>query len=232
MRHLSLIAVPLFLLSFHLLAATETATTATQSTPQPLSTDPMAKRWGLSQQEWSHYLELKQSERGIWSPDLDPLTTLGVEATTDAERRKYADLLVEKEAQRVEKELAFQRAYDAAWKRRFPALMPVADNRQPSPLTSDSRLAVFVREACPPCDIRLKALLHTAHPLDIWLVGSDRDDTRLRRWALSQNIDIARVKNHQVTLNHDDGRWQQFGQGQMPAVLEQQEGQWVPVTAP
>jgi integrating conjugative element protein (TIGR03759 family) len=232
MRIFSRIAVSLLCFSLGVQAATESTTPATQTTPQPLSTDRLAQRWGLSQQEWQHYLELKLSERGIWSPTLDPLTTLGVEANSDAERRKYADLLVEKEARRVEKELAFQRAYDTAWKRRFPALMPVEDSRLPPPLTPDSRLAVFVREACPPCETHLKNLLRSQHPLDIWLVGSGGDDTRLRRWALSQHIDIARVKSHQVTLNHDAGRWLQLGQGQMPAILEQREGQWQPVTVP
>ena len=232
MRNLSLVTVSLFCFSLATQAATETTTSTTQSTQQTLNSGQLAQHWGLNQQEWSHYLELKQSERGIWSPGLDPLTTLGVEASTDEERRKYADLLVNKEAQRVGKELAFQRAYDAAWKRHFPALMPVVDpKRHPAP-APDSRLAVFVRENCPPCDVQLKTLLHSTHPLDIWLVGSDGDDTRLRRWALSQQIDIDRVKNHQITLNHDAGRWLQQGHGQIPVVLEQREGQWLPVTVP
>ncbi|EAS1759893.1 TIGR03759 family integrating conjugative element protein [Salmonella enterica] len=230
MRYFSLL---LFFCAAPLLhAATETTTPATQSTTQELVTETQAQRWGLSHEEWSRYEALKQSERGIWSPGLDPLTMLGVEATTDDERRKYAELLVEKEFRRVEQELAFQRAYDAAWKRRFPDLMPVAAADVISVLSDTSRLAVFVQEGCVPCESRLKTLLRSPHPLDIYLVGSQNDDTRLRRWAVMQQIDLARVKKREITLNHDSGLWLQIGQGKMPAVLERRGEQWQIVTAP
>ncbi|EEE6744487.1 TIGR03759 family integrating conjugative element protein [Salmonella enterica subsp. enterica serovar Westhampton] len=209
-------------------AGTETVSTIQNSTETPLTSQSAARQWGLTAEEWSRYEALKRSERGIWSPSLDPLTTLGVEATTDAERQKYADLLVEKESQRVEKELAFQRAYDAAWKRRFPGLVPVA---VASP-DRNSRLAVFVREDCPPCDTRLKMLLSAGNPLDIWLVGSDNDDSRLRSWAVAQHIDNTRVQRREITLNHDAGRWLHYGQGRMPVVLEKQGDTWLPITAP
>lgn len=221
---------PLLLLTITALAhgAEETATTVARSDETHLSGSSSAQPWGLTQEEWSHYEALKRGERGIWSPSLDPLTTLGVEAATDAERRRYADLLVEKEAQRVKKELAFQRAYDAAWKRRFPALPPVAT----ASVDTTSRLAVFVREDCPACDIRLNTLLTSGHPLDIYLVDSRNDDSRLRRLALARKIDGQRVRHREITLNHDGGRWLQYGQGKMPAVLEKRGDTWLPVTAP
>lgn len=210
-------------------AENETTTTVQKSAETSLSAAVTAQQWGLSQEEWTRYEALKRGERGIWSPSLDPLTTLGVEATTDAERRKYADLLVEKEALRVKKELAFQRAYDEAWKRRFPDLMPVTAATMTD---KTARLAVFVRENCPPCDARLKSLLDAGNPLDIWLVGSNNDDSRLKRWASAQHIDNTRVQRREITLNHDGGRWQHYGQGKMPAVLEKRGEAWLPVTTP
>lgn len=224
--------LPLFFISIIPLAqaATKTTTDISQTTEKPLSIAPPAQQWGLTREEWTRYEQLKQGKRGVWSPTLDPLTTLGVEATTDAERRKYAELLVEQEAQRVEKELAFQRAYDAAWKRRFPDLLPIAsDAVTPNVQRETSRLAVFVSENCPVCDSRLQELLSAGHFLDIYLVGS-RDDAQLRRWAVGQRIDVSRVKKREVTLNHDGGRWLQYGRGKMPAVLEKQGEAWLPVT--
>lgn len=81
---------------------------------RPLTTQQQATVWGVTPEEWQRYLTLKQQVRGVWSPGLDPLTTLGVEADTDHERQRFAELLVRQEYQRLEKELAFQRAYDAA----------------------------------------------------------------------------------------------------------------------
>ena len=44
---------------------------------------------------------------GIHSPNLDPLSALGIEARSDEERRRYAELQVQIEARRVEKLLAY-----------------------------------------------------------------------------------------------------------------------------
>lgn len=201
------------------------------TTEAPLATASVATAWGLSADEWRRYQQLRQGERGIWSPSLDPLTMLGVEATTDAERRKYAELLVQKEALRVEKELAFQRAYDAAWQRRCPALSPVSDPVSSRPASTTSRLAVFVRDDCPVCDSRLAALLAAGNPLDIYLVDSHDNDQQLRRWGQKQHIDASRVKRGEITLNHDAGRWLHYGHGKMPAVLEKRGDTWLPVTS-
>ena len=210
-------------------AETVPGTTA-QTTEAPLVTSSSAKEWGLSTEEWRRYQQLKQGERGIWSPSLDPLTTLGVEATSDVERRRYAELLVQKEALRVEKELAFQRAYDAAWQRRFPALSLVSGPPAFAPASKNNRLAVFVRENCSACDSRLAALLEAGNPLDIYLVDSNGDDLQLRSWGRAQHIDPSRVKRGDITLNHDAGRWQYYGRGKMPAVLEKQGDAWLTVT--
>lgn len=184
-----------------------------------------AQQWGLTDSEWQHYQQLRQGERGIWSPGLDPLTTLGVEANNDAERQRYAELLARKEHQRVEKELAFQRAYDQAWKRLYPTLTPIRSVVQP-------RLALFVSEKCPACETLAQKLINDDRPLDIWLVNSRNDDASLQRWAQRQHIDMRKVDRGQITLNHDNGHWQRLGGGKLPLLLEQQGEQWHPISAP
>ena len=88
---------------------------------------------------------------GIYSPNLDPLSALGIEARTDEERRRYAELQVQVEARRVEKLLAYQRAYDEAWQRLNPGMQRVnlPDDKpgagpSSSPLSGSGRMAVFV----------------------------------------------------------------------------------------
>ncbi len=87
--------------------------------------DRVAGDWGLQPQEWARYRELMDGPLGIYSPNLDPLSALGIEARTDEERRRYAELQVQVEARRIEKLLAYQRAYDQAWQRLSPGMQRV-----------------------------------------------------------------------------------------------------------
>jgi integrating conjugative element protein (TIGR03759 family) len=197
-------------------------------------TDEMqARSWGLDPQEFARYRELMQGPLGVYSPNLDPLTALGIEARSSAEQRHYAEAQVRAEARRVEKLLAYQRAYDAAWNRLYPSLQPVErlsieDPRSGTHLsTADSRTAVFVKENCAACDARVKELEANGRPFDIYFVGSRQEDARIRSWATRIGLDPAKVRARVITLNHDEGRWLAIGgQGELPAVMRQVEGRW------
>ncbi|MEQ1977091.1 TIGR03759 family integrating conjugative element protein, partial [Xenorhabdus sp. SGI240] len=137
-----------------------------------------AEQWQLSADEYQHYQQLMSGPRGIQSPGLDPLTTLGIEADSDDERRRYAEQWVRAEFARTEKELRFQREVDAAWQRLFPDVLPV--NMTTSRETS-GRLALFVRvNDCPACDTRLAEVLAAKQPVDIYLIDSKGNDDTLR----------------------------------------------------
>ncbi|MEQ9864693.1 TIGR03759 family integrating conjugative element protein [Pectobacterium aroidearum] len=190
-------------------------------------TEQEAQRWGLSHSEWEKYQQLKQGKRGIQSPGLDPLTTLGIESDSSAERRRMAELWVKEEYQRTEKELAFQREVNAAWNRLYPNALSVnMGNAAGIAHDTDGRLALFVRDNCTRCDTRLAAVLADNREVDIYLVGSDGKDETVRQWAVSHSIPVERVRNRQITLNHDQGLWARYGQGQMPVILQQGENGW------
>jgi integrating conjugative element protein (TIGR03759 family) len=91
---------------------------------------------------------------------------------------------------------------------------------------TNGRLALFVSNNCSRCDARLAAVLADNRPVDIYLVGSDGKDNTVRQWAISHNIPIDRVRSREITLNHDSGLWLQYGQGQMPVILQQGENGW------
>ncbi len=171
-----------------------------------------------------------QGPTGIYSPNLDPLTALGIEARSDQERRHYAELQVQAEARRVEKTLAYQRAYDQAWKRLNPGMQAVtlSDADAPdAPVGDAGRLAVFVKDNCAVCEARVKELQASGSTFDLYLVGSRQDDARVRRWATLAGIDPSKVRARTITLNHDAGRWLSIGgQGELPAVVREINGQW------
>jgi integrating conjugative element protein (TIGR03759 family) len=187
-----------------------------------------AGQWGLSQDDYQRYQSLMNGPRGIQSPGLDPLSTLGIEARSQAERRQYAEKWVKEEFARTQKELDFQREVTAAWKRLYPETLAVnMGNAAGIAHDTGGRLALFVKSAgCGQCDARLAAVLADNRPVDIYLVDSQGDDWKLRGWAKDHHIPLDRVRSRQITLNHDGGRWMRFGNGMMPVVLQQGEDGW------
>ena len=190
----------------------------------------LARDWGLRSEEWARYRALMQGPLGIYSPNLDPLTALGIEARSDEERNRYAELQVQAESRRVGKTLAYQRAYDAAWQRLFPGQQRVNLPGARAPGSSNKgsgRLAVFVKADCPPCDQRVRQLQAAGTAFDLYMVGSRQDDARIRQWAVQAGIDPARVRARTITLNPDAGRWLALGlPGELPAVVREVNGQW------
>ncbi len=214
----------------HVSAAPAVADAATQpSTLEPLreASTAAAGVWGLNDSEWTKFEQLRRGPRRYWSPQLDPLTTLGVEAETEQERQHYAELQVRLEARRAERELAYQQAYSAAWARLYPGLQPVQGMSSNATSMSSTRYAVFVEQPCRTCQADLQPWLKQGLRLDIYLVGSQGDDARLRQWARESGITEAQVNGGQVTLNHDRGRWFALGARRpLPARYAPVEGQW------
>ncbi|MHA6679678.1 TIGR03759 family integrating conjugative element protein [Enterobacter cloacae] len=197
------------------------------SSTNQVETQLQAQQWGLSDADWGRYQSLMKGARGIMSPGLDPLTTLGVETDNSAERRRLAELWVKYEFARAEKELAFQREINSAWLRLYPETLVVnMGNAAGIAHDTQGRLALFVKESCSRCDARLAAIIADNRPVDIYLVGTDISDDKIRAWAISHGIPVDKVRSRQITLNHDRGLWQRYGQGQMPVVLQQGEDGW------
>lgn len=190
-----------------------------------------AKEWGISLEEYQRYQTLMQGPLGVYSPNLDPLTALGMEARSAEERDRYAELQVKAEAERTRKLLAYQNAYDAAWRRLNPGgrRVDLSDIDKPagSASSSSGRLGLFVKPNCPTCDSRVRTLLAQDAEFDIYMIGTRGKDAVIRTWAKSVGIDPAKVHAGKVTLNHDAGRWLKIGgQGELPALVREVDGQW------
>ncbi|EBF4234305.1 TIGR03759 family integrating conjugative element protein [Salmonella enterica] len=203
------------------------------TTPQKQSTTTVDRSqtsgtaWGLSDKEWQQYQEVLKGPRATQSPGIDPLMALGLEAKSASERRHFAEMWVKEEFARVEKELAFQREVDAAWKRLYPNTLSVnMGNASGIAHDTQGRLALFVKRNCAQCDARLNAVLTDNRPVDIYLVDSGGNDDTIRQWALSHHIPVDKVRSRQITLNHDNSTWLKYGQGRMPVVLQQGAEGW------
>ncbi|MFB1118466.1 TIGR03759 family integrating conjugative element protein [Dickeya dadantii] len=190
----------------------------------------LAQEWGLKADEWQRYHELMEGPIGTYSPNLDPLSALGIEARSDEERQRYAELQVQAEARRVEKLLAYQRAYDEAWRRLNPGMQRVSlpdAGLGKNAVTGNGRTAVFVKDNCPPCTQLVQRLQASGTAFDLYMVDSRQDDALIRAWARRAQIAPEQVRNGTITLNHDAGRWSSLGlPGDLPASIRQVNGQW------
>ncbi|MBX8508959.1 TIGR03759 family integrating conjugative element protein [Pseudomonas cichorii] len=213
------------------MARSDSRITDTQASESETSNLDKAAKWGLNETEWARFLELMQGPLGLHSPNLDPLSALGIEARNEADRTRYAELQVQMETARITKLLAYQNAYDQAYKRLYPDVVPIhLIGTQPSvsPVETATRPAVFVTGDCNACDALIKRMQKQNQSFDIYLIDSRGNDDRIRAWARKSGVDPEKVRNRQVTLNHDAGRWQKLGgKGEFPAVLKQQNGKWV-----
>ncbi|AGQ26917.1 TIGR03759 family integrating conjugative element protein [Mannheimia haemolytica] len=188
-----------------------------------------AKEWGLTIEEWNRYTELMKGERGMWSPNLDPLTALGIEARTAEEREKYARMLAKKYYERVSKELDFDKVYRQEFEKLYPNELPF--EVEPHISQSIGRVIYFTRfDNCDSCKSDLSKILSYANsqtPLDIYIVGQNISDNDIRKWAAENNIDPIKVSKKLIALNHDKGYWFQYSLGKMPAAYQiKQDGEW------
>ncbi|RIJ09686.1 TIGR03759 family integrating conjugative element protein [Pseudomonas sp. 91RF] len=208
----------------------ETQAQQLPETEQHRNSAALAQQWGLKEEELRRFHTLMRGPLGAYSPNLDPLSALGIEARTDAERQRYALLQVEAEAARVEKLLAYQRAYDQAWKVRFPGMTLINVPPISSPLMSNpiARQAVFVRLDCPDCETTVRRLQTAGAAFDLYVVNSQQDDSRIRQWAQKVEIQPSKVRDGTITINHDNGRWASTGaSGELPAVMRKVNGKWL-----
>lgn len=103
----------LFTFSFYTSTPERNRSSFTESSTTRLQFN-IGSAWEINEEDYQRYEDLEAGPRDILSPNIDPLTALGIEARNDTERRHYAELWVKDEYERSEKELKFQREVDAA----------------------------------------------------------------------------------------------------------------------
>ena len=180
--------------------------------------------WRLTPEDWTRYEALMRGRRGVWTPGADPLLVLGAHARTDAERRRFAEAFVRAEHERVEGELAFERAVQAAWARLFPGELRLASHSPAPAGTGPERYALVFERDCAGCGATVRRYAGGAVPVDVYVRGA-ADDAALRLWAWSHGVSAADVRAGRVTVNHDDGSVP----GPAPAVWARRGGRWAPV---
>jgi integrating conjugative element protein (TIGR03759 family) len=236
-----LIGSLLFLISGSLIASTFTTTPERKS--YQLESRELQHAWKLSDEDWHKYQEIMAGSRGQVSPNLEPFIALGTETTDPHERRRYAELYVQAEFDRVERELAFQREVTSAWARLYPdtpALLDFARDRlsvgealqQQAAANTAAHQAVILKQNCRDCDRLLDQLIaeidQTGIPkvLDIYLQDAT-EESAIRAWVSQSTIPVEWIKSGQLTINggaqapktNAPSRWGQLNNGQWVQLL-------------
>lgn len=223
----------------------DTPAVATRTAPWQENESEMAaaKAWGLDAGEWQRYRTLMQGLRASISPvTISPIEVLGIHARNPAERRRYAERWARAMHEDVERILAFERAYQAAYRRLYPNAVLIDRKRlaalePPAPLQAGDRVLFFTRTDCPPCDALLSRVLkhqRRVAGIDIYIAGLESgDDAGVRAWARARGIDPGEVHARRITLNHVGARLEELtdGQGTIPYLLREREGVLAPLRA-
>ena len=207
-------------------AVTEQTTTLTETTINPV--DEEARRWNLTSGEYTRYLEAMEGPRGRLSdPGITPIEVLGIEATSRAERERYARMWVEMIQADTAKVLLFSRTVHDAWRAVAPdrklidpilvaklklqrgALPELTGHAEPS------RMLMFLETGCRPCDIIAGTLVGQvvsgqAERVDFYFLDTPGDVASVQGWAHAQGIPLDLVRQGAITLNFDQGEFQQL----------------------
>ena len=155
--------------------------------------------WGLNLKELKEYQRVRQGNRQFWSPNLHPLAALGMrEGVTPSERDALAEKLVHIERRRVDREIAFEKAFQAANRRLYshiplfqadPPLLKPRDSFKPQVHASslDSMyLNYYVRLPCPECKKPIQNWLKDDKQIDLYIVANS--DNAIRSFAKEMGI--------------------------------------------
>jgi integrating conjugative element protein (TIGR03759 family) len=95
-------------------------TSIVQSSTDKTSLSGNAKDWNLTDSEWTQYHKIMQGSAGFWYRQLPPPAVLDMYTDDSEDTKHFAEVYAKQEHQKVERELAFNKAAFQAAKRLYP----------------------------------------------------------------------------------------------------------------
>lgn len=202
----------------------ESATALSQSTVND-SDEKLARLWDLSIDEYREYQLIMQGPRGNWTPNLDPITVLGINAKSEAERTEFAEKLAKLERARVTRELAFEMAYQKAQQKLFghiplyeTAEAKVAQWAGLGEASKAKTVNVFINTPCDTCKAVSTRILKSGVKVNFYFVGFTGE--AIKQWAVDLGITGQMITSKKATLNFDGGRSSTLSIKQFPFIQE------------
>lgn len=165
-------------------------------------------RWGLTESEWAKYQDIMQGPRGTWTPNISPVSVLGLNAASEVERTRYAKIAARQDWQRLMNERAWHLAYKSAKEDYFGQQISMIDVESASieHIDSESKLVMFTDDSCiQVCQKTLEQVIQSKAHLDVYFIGKiERAD--IIQWASTHSVPPELVNDAGlITLNIDRG---------------------------
>jgi len=171
------------------------------------------EQWNLTRTDWNRYQEIMSGPRGTWSPDISPVSALGIHAITEVDRMRYATIAATQDWERLMSERAWYLTYGVAKERYFNERLKELEASQKalSDTAASDHLVLFTDDQCnPQCRRAVSTALDTGATIDIYFVGVSNRDA-IGEWAKANRIPPEAVnKTKRVTLNIDNGMFQRI----------------------
>ena len=179
--------------------------------------------WGLNSEELKEYLKVRQGNRQFWSPNLHPLAALGMrEGVTPSERNTLAEKLVHIERKRLQREIAFEKAFQKANKRYYshiPLFLAdpfVKKRRSESSSIKSKYLNYYVDLPCPQCKKPIQQWINEDKEIDLFI--NSKSNEAIRKFAKDMGISPLLVPS-KIRLNKTSSRaLKKAGITQLPYV--------------
>ena len=176
-----------------------------------------AKVWGLTLDEEKRYVFLMQNRSAVYYKGLrqTPVDVLGINAKSEAERIRFAELSAQQEAQKVSKNIAWNNAFYKAYNQLF-ASVPVVGEFDATPysptaykpivLNQGDTLFLFIKtnDAIKTILLTLIEAINTSPDTRLHLMILGGDDLEIQQWANQNQIPRELVSRGALSLNHGE----------------------------
>ena len=192
-----------------------------------LTAEEKAIVWGLTSKEWTRYEKLMQGDAKYQFRNSDPITILGIYAESDRDRDRYADMLVEREAERARRFDKFNQLWEQKIQLKFHGEKIIdlsrlgfdfnsgkSNSSQSTHPQLGDRLLLFLNIKEPGSTSAFQTMLDiqkrsVSSGLDI-VFTNNTTEKEIQNWARSARVDVSMVSDGFINLDIDDGVSEHF----------------------
>lgn len=207
-----------------------------------------SKTWGVTIEDWQKYQTYMQGQGQYFYKDVSPLEVLAITADNPEDMKKYTDIWVKLNHEKISKELEFNVMYRQEMKKLYPNELPLKpfDTTPFAPpsskkgkalnLTSGDELILFTKDNSLFANQLVKTLIKEVKDtsktsLSIYVIGNRMNPSELQVWSSSNQIPADMVKAGKIHINSGNDKYNaKINHEKLPLVVLKRNGQLTQIT--